>query len=88
MERARYIRRDVLDEIVGEELILFDAEAGQYYATTEPGRASWAELARPVTLEELCRSLVARYDVNADVCARETGIFIEDLLAAGLVKRC
>jgi hypothetical protein len=88
LDVTRYVRRDVMDELVGEDLILFDAEAGQYYATTEAGREIWAELAKPVTLEDVCRSLMARYDVENDVCARETRMFIEELRAAGLVATC
>ena len=59
-DETRYVRRDVLNTTVDDDLILFDEQAGTYYATSEVGAAIWAHLAEPLTLAQLCDRLSQR----------------------------
>ncbi len=86
-DETRYVRRDVLNTTVDDDLILFDEQAGTYYATSEVGAAIWAHLAEPLTLAELCDRLAAEYEVTREECEADTRAFLEDLLAANVVTR-
>ena len=84
---TRYVRRDVLNTMVDEDLILFDEQAGKYYATSEVGAAIWAHLAEPLTFSELCDRLAAEYNVTREACEADTGVFLQQLLDANVVTR-
>ncbi len=86
-DERRYVRRDVLNTTVDEDLILFDEQAGTYYATSEVGAAIWAHLAEPLTLAQLCDRLSAEYEVTREECEADTRTFLKDLLAANVVTR-
>ena len=86
-EETRYVRKDVLNTMVDEDLILFDEEAGKYYATSEVGAAIWAHLAEPLTLSELCDRLAAEYEVAREECEADTGLFLQQLVDANVVTR-
>lgn len=84
---TRYVRKDVLNTAVDEDLILFDEQAGTYYATSEVGAAIWTHLAEPLTLAELCDRLAAEYEVSLRECEADTWAFVEQLLDANVVTR-
>jgi len=86
-DEARYVRRDVLNTTVDNDLILFDEQTGTYYATSEVGAEIWAHLAEPLTFTELCDRLAAEYEVTRSACEADTWAFLEDLLAANVVTR-
>lgn len=86
-DETRYVRRDVLNTMVDEDLILFDEQAGKYYATSEVGTAIWAHLAEPLTLSELCDRLAAEYEVTREGCEADARAFVEQLLDANVVTR-
>lgn len=86
-DETRYVRRDVLNTTVDEDLILFDEQAGTYYATSAVGTAIWEHLAEPLTFAELCDRLAAEYEVAREACETDTGVFLQQLLDANVVMR-
>ena len=85
-DETRYVRRDVLNTMVDEDLILFDEQAGTYYATSEVGAAIWEHLAEPLTLAELCAKLASAYQVHPDQCKKDTKLFVDKLIASSIVS--
>ncbi|AQA00234.1 hypothetical protein BWQ93_18550 [Sphingopyxis sp. QXT-31] len=66
-------------------LMMMDIDSGNYFDIDSVGGRIWALIDAPATLDVICESLVAEYDVDADVCRTETIGFIEELAEKGLV---
>jgi hypothetical protein len=86
--QQRYQRAEgLLAAEVDEDVLLFDATRGTYFATSGVGALLWEALAEPQTLEELCEQVLARYEVGPEVCAEDVTAFMERLEAAGLLRK-
>ena len=79
-------RDDLLTAEVDEEVLLFDAARGTYFATAEVGALVWAELAAPRSLAELCAAVEAAYDVTPEECRSDLEDFLAALCTAGIVR--
>jgi hypothetical protein len=66
-------------------LMMMDIDSGNYFDVDSVGGRIWALLESPATLDGICESLVAEYEVDADTCRTETIGFIEELAGKGLV---
>lgn len=75
----------LLETRVDNETIVMDPASGMIYAMAATGQAIWDQLAEPRRLPDLVGSLVERFDVDEDVCAREVGRFVDDLRKLGFV---
>lgn len=84
-ETVTYQRKDVLGTAVDGDLVLFDEQAGKYYATSEVGAEIWAHLSEAVSLTEICARLSETYDVDPAECEQETRSFLNDLKELGLI---
>jgi hypothetical protein len=83
---TRYQRvEELLAAEVDEEVLLFDATRGTYFATGGVGALVWSELAGPRTLEELSARVHAVYDVTLEECTEDVREFLEAMHAAGIV---
>ena len=82
---ARVARaRGALGVDVGADLVLLDVE-GCYVHLDGIGRAVWALLQAPTTVEEVVARLCADYDVSEDACRSDVVTLLEDLDRRGLV---
>jgi hypothetical protein len=70
--------------IDGIELIV-DANTGRYFGLDDIGAMIWNALRKPQPLAVVQRSLVAEFDGDADLIAREAAQFIDRLSKVGLV---
>ncbi len=75
----------VFSEVDGD-ITLMHVESGNYYALTRVGAAIWGLLDEPITLQELCETLMRRYRVGPDQCREEVAALLDRLLAEGLVE--
>lgn len=66
-------------------LMMMDIDSGNYFDIDSVGGRIWALLETPTTVDRICESLVAEYNVAPDVCSSETIGFIEKLAEKGLV---
>lgn len=77
------------DEPLGASLpdgmVLFSATQGQYYTFDEITTDIWNQLAQPVVVAALCRSLEHRFDVTAVQCETDVLRLLEALRTRGLV---
>ncbi len=81
----------VLDEslvsaAVGEEMVVLHAKTSTYYDTDAIGADIWRRLAQPTIVQELCASLVERYEVDLATCERDVLAFLEQAHREGLVR--
>ncbi|MGY6552410.1 MAG: PqqD family protein [Erythrobacter sp.] len=80
-------RKDAYFSRVGEDLVFFDEDVGQYFATGSVGAHIWELIETPLSLSDICASLMQRYKVDEATCFAETLRFAEKLVAAGLVEQ-
>lgn len=81
------VRKDAYFSRVADDLVFFDEDAGQYFATGAVGAQIWELIETPLTVGDICASLMERYDVDESTCIGETMHFAEKLVAAGLAEQ-
>lgn len=86
-EGARLQRRhDLLANDLSEsETVMLDIAGGNYYGLRDVGKAIWSHLQSSVTIDALCERLMEQFEVEPDVCRKETIAFLEKLHERGLI---
>jgi hypothetical protein len=88
MSRDEYVVQD--DEptaaLVDGEVFMLSPRAQSYFGLGETGTKIWNFIQRPRKISEICDELTQTYDVEPDVCERETLIFLEELLEQKLIR--
>jgi hypothetical protein len=79
-------RGEPLTATVDEDLVMFDAERGEYFGLDRVGRRIWELLETPRSMGELCGALEAEFDVTPEACRADVGAFIENARDAALVE--
>lgn len=80
------ISQDVLFSKVDDEVILMSIEADSYFGLDPVASRIWELLEQPATLDELVGQLTAEYEVAEAECREDAAIFIEDMVARGLIR--
>ena len=79
-------RADLLANDLSEsETVMLDIAGGSYYGLRDVGKAIWNQLESSVTVDALCERLVEQFEVEPDVCRKETIAFLEILYERGLI---
>lgn len=71
-------------EIDGE-IVALDRVRSEYLAVNRTGAAIWSLLAVGATRAELVQRLTERFDVDADVAARDLQLFLDELARKDLL---
>lgn len=71
---------------VDGDLVALHIENGTYYSFNETAARIWALLDHPKSLSELCATLGAEFEVDAQTCATEVLLLLRDLEKDGLVE--
>lgn len=72
--------------LIDDETVLMHLDTGRYFGYDTVGTRVWTLLAEPLTVEDLCKRLVAEYaDVDMERCMGDTIAFLRDLVLEGLV---
>lgn len=74
--------------VLGNETILLNYEAGNYYELNEVGGFIWALLQDKKTLlvREIQTALLDQFEVEPSVCQAELGLFLDNLLREKLIE--
>ncbi len=75
----------VASEIEGEVVIL-GIETSHFYNLNRVGSRIWDLLDTPKRIPEICEALMTQFNVSATDCQSEVRVFIERMLAQGLVR--
>jgi hypothetical protein len=75
----------IVEAEINEEVVALSIERGICYGLNPVGSRIWNLLAAPIRVAELCATLVSEYNVDIDVCERETLDLLEELRAEGLI---
>lgn len=79
-------RSQALAVRVDDDLVLFDAEAGKYFATSGVGADIWELIESPRSIRAICVNLMERYDVAEETCLAEVQEFVKVLVTEGLAE--
>jgi hypothetical protein len=70
---------EVLTSEVDGEVVMMSIEQGTYSGLDGIGSEIWRLLESPLKVSEICDRMVARYDVEKDVCEKDVLAFLNDL---------
>lgn len=72
-------------ELVDDELVMADIEAGKYYGLNDIGTAIWKKIETKISVEDLCKQLCETYAVAPEQCSAEVIAFLKDLESRKLI---
>ncbi|SOD78636.1 PqqD family peptide modification chaperone [Spirosoma fluviale] len=74
--------------VIGNETILLDYKAGNYYELNEVGGFIWALLQekRTMLVQDIQDELLAEFDVEPSVCQEELMLFLDTLSREKLIE--
>lgn len=85
MSEPRFrISSDVVHEAVDGEVIAIDLGSGSYYSVAGSGLAIWELLTQGATETEICETLMAMFDADAETIRGEVGTLLEKLVESRL----
>ena len=76
---TRVVRKEVFASTVGDELILFDEEAGAYFATGPVGARIWNLIETERRVADICAVLLDEFDVDRETCEASSMEFLREL---------
>ena len=76
---------DVTGKVIDGEAIIMNLATGAYYSMEGAGAALWELLELGCSQAEAVSALSERYDVEADVIARDVGAVVDELIAEELL---
>ena len=76
----------LLTSPIDDELVMMDLASNHYYGLNPISTHIWQQLALPCSLTTLCLQLQQEFEVDAQTCQQDVIQFVQQLLAAGLVK--
>ncbi len=72
---------------VDQEIVALNVEKGTCYGLNSVGARVWRLLASPVSVAEICETLVGEYQVDPDTCEKEVLDLLQDLQAEGMISQ-
>ncbi len=79
------IKKNVIFEELGEEMVLLDLDGGTYYKLNGTGSRIWSLIGQHGDSDKVEQAIVAQYEVDPDRARREVAALVDDLEARGLV---
>jgi hypothetical protein len=71
---------------LGNETIVMNIDDNSYHILNTTGTRLWTLLTKPIAISELCDKLVAEFAVSRDQCVQDVSVFVENVIAHGLVQ--
>lgn len=68
------------------QVVVLDAERGEYQVLRGTARRVWELLERPMTVDALCTTLAAEYGVTPEQCRNDVLPFLSELQRLGLLN--
>jgi hypothetical protein len=70
---------------IGDELVMFNFEAGKYFGVNAVGAAVWERIEQPARVADICADLEQKFAVSSEQCASGVLKFLRSLEERGLV---
>lgn len=80
-------RAQIIVTRIDNEVVALNERQGSYFGLNSTASLIWDMLADPITPRTICERLEAAYEVEPEVCAREVGALLQQMLQDGVVER-
>ncbi len=71
---------------INGEVAILSLDKAVYFGLQGVGVQIWEALEQPRSVNDLCRSIMAEFDVSADQCRQDVVRLLEDMQKEGLVE--
>ncbi len=78
-------KTDILSTVLDSETVILNINSGVYNSLNDVGTHIWEVLAKPISFEELKKSILDSYDTVEKECTKDLIAFLNELLSANLV---
>jgi len=78
---------DQMSTTLEGEVVILNLATGTYFGLNDVGTVIWETLDQPRTMPELRDAMLREFDVSSEVAETDLTRLIEELIAAGLVRR-
>lgn len=79
------VTKDQMASDVGGETVILGLTAGRYYGLDAVGARVWQLIQSPTAVSDVCRTIVAEYDVEPARCETDVLALLQKMADAGLV---
>lgn len=79
------VENQVASDLAGE-VVLLSLETGMYYGLDEVGARVWELIQQPATVENVCQTILAEYEVEREQCQSDVLALLSQLSEAGLIE--
>ena len=79
------VTKDQMASDVGGETVILGLTAGRYYGLDAVGARVWQLIQSPTAVSDVCRTIVAEYDVEPERCETDVLALLQKMADAGLV---
>ncbi|MFL0801142.1 MAG: lasso peptide biosynthesis PqqD family chaperone [Agarilytica sp.] len=81
------VRRNenIVDAVIDGETVMMSIENGQYYGLDNIASHIWQLVEKPMTIDDICQSLLEEYNVNPEQCESDVIAFLGDLTKSDVV---
>lgn len=77
----RYIQnKEIIQSKIGDEVVMLDVESGFYFGLNSVGSIIWSHLSVLISFEELIQKLSSQFEVDLEICRKDTSEFLDQLL--------
>jgi hypothetical protein len=86
VEQAIVQRRgEWLSAEVGDELVMMNADSGNYVTMSRVGARIWEMIEKPKSTDELFALLLREFDVTPETCRNDVQKFLDELVSHGAI---
>ncbi len=76
-------RADLVATDIDQDKVFLDIALGKYYGINRVGSSIWDIAEQPVSIADICRELMGRFEIDEATCKKETLAFCQSLVESG-----
>ncbi|MGB0862134.1 MAG: lasso peptide biosynthesis PqqD family chaperone [Saprospiraceae bacterium] len=86
--KSTVVRKDdnLMGGEMGNETVLMDMSSGDYLGLNQVGSSIWNMIVKPITVSDICDSLMEKYEVDTKTCETETLKYLNQLVAENMIN--
>ena len=87
IDNSSYIRRNpnqIFSEI-DREVVMLNTKKSEYYGLNKTASIIWSLIESPLRVNDLITILVSKFEISADICYKNTLVFLSELLETGVI---
>src|SRR4030067_2387541 len=86
LETVVYHDPEMVSAPMDDEIVMFSLERGMYYGLDNIASAIWQRIEQPISVANLCTTLIDDFNVDRETCQRDTLELLTWLFQQELVK--